>query len=213
MEIQRRVQVVGARTPVALEPRFIAWFRRATRPRLAYGWLVFVAAGYSVGVAYVLSLAHAQPMPEPYLRIPDSSYFLWGTLFYGPVIIAAWLLTASFMFLLAQIARGGPEFDGLMRGSALATAMGTSATLLPDLLTSPLRALGVINESAWESSVVHHGGWFFVLWAAMLLYVALFLVTYPIAVKLASHLTWWKSFLIGSVGFIVFQGLEFIFIR
>lgn len=43
--------------------------------------------------------------------------------------------------------------------------------------------------------------------------VALFLVAYPIALEQATRLTWPKAITGGVLGFLVFQGLELVFIR
>jgi hypothetical protein len=205
--------MAGATLISAREPQIVAWFREANRPALAYGSLAIAAIGYSVGVAYVLSLAGALPMPEPYIRIPDETYFFWGTFFYAPVIVAAWLIATGLMQVLGRAFGSRSNIDDLLQGTALATGIGTLATLLPDLVTSPLRALGVINELAWEQSIAEHDGWFVFVWAAMLAYVALFLIAYPLAVRQATHLTWWKATITGVIGFLAFQGFEFIFIR
>jgi hypothetical protein len=93
-------------------------FARAATPRRSYLLLAFVAAGYSLGVSLPLALAHARAMPEPFLRIPSDEYFLWGTFFYGPVIIAAWLLAASVMHLVGRALGGRSAFDDLLRYAA-----------------------------------------------------------------------------------------------
>jgi hypothetical protein len=152
-------------------------------------------------------------MPDPYLRIPDAEYFRWATYFYAPVIIAAWLMAAAFMYLLAWGFGCQPHFDNLVRASAFATGLATFGTLLPDLITSPLRALGAINEQAWEMSIAQHGGWFVFTWVTLVAYLVLFLVLYPIGVRQATNLSWWKALATGVAGFVVFQGIEYVFIR
>lgn len=184
------------------------WFEAASTPRNAYGLLAFAAIGYSVGVALPLAVAGALPMPDPFLRIPNADYFLWGTFFYAPVIVAAWLIASASMYLLI---RG--DFGKLLRLTAFATGIGTLGTLLSDLVTSPLRAAGIINEAAWEHSIASQGGWFVFIWAWMLLYVALFLAGYPIAVRIASGASWARAIAVGVAGFVVFQAFEYIFIR
>lgn len=205
---------IRAATSRATERRSILHlFTDAATRRNAYGVLAFAAIGYSVGVALPLSVAHALPMPDPYLRIPNADYFFWGTFFYAPVIIAAWLIASSVMYVLARAFRSPVDFGELLRLSAFASGLGTLGTLLSDLVTSPLRAFGVINEQLWEASVANQGGWFFFLWAWMLLYVTLFLFGYPIAVRLASGLPWARAVATGVIGFVVFQGFEIVFIR
>jgi hypothetical protein len=147
-------------------------------------------------------------MPEPFLRISDAAYFLWGSIFYGPVIVAAWLLSAGAVYLVSTSIHLKPAFDAVLRATAAAAGIGTLGTLVPDLITSPLRAAGVIEEQAWEISISTHGAWFFITWTTLMVYVLLFLVGYPLAVKLATAATWPRAILIGFAGFVVFQGFE-----
>ena len=185
------------------------WFEAASTPRVAYGLLAFSAVGYSVGVALPLAIAGALPSPDPFLRIPNADYFFWGTFFYGPAIVAAWLVAAAVMYLLSR----ARDFGALLRLTAFATGLGTLGTLLSDLVTSPLRATGVIDERTWEQSISDQTGWFFFIWVWMALYVVLFAVGYPIAVRVATRLPWPKAIAVGIAGFVVFQGFEYIFIR
>jgi hypothetical protein len=192
--------------------RLVAWFRSANRPSVAYPLLGVAAVGYAV-VALLLSLAGALPMPTPYLRIPDADYFAAGAYFYAPVIVAAWLLGSSVMYVVAWMLRSKPQFDDLLTRAAFATGLGTLGTLIPDLVTSPLRAVGVIDERVWEASIAQHGGWFVFSWVALSTYLLLFLVGYPLAVRQATTLEWHKSIAIGVLGFVVFQSFEYVFIR
>ena len=196
------------------ESRAAVWFQRANRPGLAYCLLATAALGYSV-VSYLLSVAHALPQPEPFLRIPDPDYFFWGTFFYAPAIAGSWLLASGFVYVVSWALGCRPQFDRLLTATALATGLGTLGTLLPDLLvTSPLRAWGTISESAWEGSIAAQSGVFFIFtWFTLIVYLGLFLVTYPLAAREAARLSWWRSIVAGWLGFLVFQGAEYVFIR
>lgn len=188
-------------------------FTYAATSRLAYPLLGVAAIGYSV-VSFELALADAKPMPEPFLRIADSEYFIWGALFYAPVIVAAWFLATGVAYGLSHAFGDRPSFDRLMHAVALATGIGTLATLVPDLITSPLRALGVISEPAWEASIGSaSGGWFVFTWATLITYIALFVVAYPLAVASATRLRTWRAAVVGVTAFVAFQGFEYIFIR
>jgi hypothetical protein len=190
----------------------LGWFGLATRPKYAYPLLAFAAIGYSV-VAFELAAAHALPMPEPYLRVADADYFFWAGFFYAPVIVGAWLLASGAAYLLTAALRMKPAFDELLAATAFATGVGTLGTLVPDLITSPLRALGIIDEQAWEKSISAHGAWFAFTWVTLMVYLLLFLVAYPLAVKHATGAAWAKAIPVGIVAFIVFQGFEYVFIR
>jgi hypothetical protein len=182
------------------------------RPPVAYSLLAMAALGYSL-VALMLALADARAMPEPYLRIDAEEYFWWGAVFYPLVILTAWLLASNVVFLLALTARPRPQFTEVLTAMAAAVGVGTFGTLLPDLVTSPLRALGVIDEHAWEQSISEQTGWFIFTWCTLILYLLLFLVAFPIAVRRSTDIGGWRAACIGVAAFIVFQGFEYLFIR
>src|SRR5919197_719774 len=110
-DVERSDVEVAAAPPSA---RTETWHRLSqlglSRPAASYGLLAFAAIGYSIGVALPLALAGASPMPAPFLRIPDSEYFYWGTFFYAPVIVGAWLLGSGSMFVSASALKGVPDF-------------------------------------------------------------------------------------------------------
>jgi hypothetical protein len=106
-----------------------------------------------------------------------------------------------------------PAFDQLLVATAFATGVGTLGTLVPDLITSPLRALRVIDERAWEESISAHGAWFAFTWVSLVVYLLLFLVGYPLAMKHVTRAAWAKAIPVGIAAFVVFQGFEFVFIR
>jgi len=191
----------------------VRWFRQAATSRTSFLLLAFVSAGYSLGVALPLAIARANAMPDPFLRIPAGDYFYWGIYFYAPVILGAWLLAAATMYVIVLAFGQRPEFKDLLTTTAFATGIGTLGTLLSDLVTSPMRAAGLINEQAWEQSVASQGGWWVFLYFFMAVYLVLFCVGYPIAVRTVTNLSWAKAIGAGIAGFLVFQGFEFIFIR
>jgi len=47
----------------------------------------------------------------------------------------------------------------------------------------------------------------------MAIYLVLFCMGYPIAVRASTNLSWFRSILVGIAGFAAFQGFEFAFIR
>jgi hypothetical protein len=213
MTSERSKMIAAAsRSERSSDSRLVVWFGSASRPGVAYGLLGVAAVGYSA-VALLLSIAGALPMPTPYLRIPDADYFATGAYFYAPVIVAAWLLASSVMYVSAEVMRSKPEFDELLTPTAFATGLGTLGTLTPDLVTSFLRALRVIDERAWEASIAQHGAWFIFTWVTLTTYLLLFLIGYPLAVRQATGLAWPKAIATGVVGFLVFQGVEYVFIR
>jgi len=191
--------------------------RRLTAPDTvratsAYGLLAVAAGGYAL-VALLLALADARAMPEPYLRIDAAGYFRWGAVFYAPVIVAAWLLACDVVYVAALTLGHRPPFPRIMTAMAAAVGIGTLGTLVPDLITSPLRALGIIPEPSWEQSITNHTGWFVFSWCTIAVYVLLFCVTLPWAVRHSTGIHGWRAVAIALTAFAVFQGFEYLFIR
>jgi hypothetical protein len=182
------------------------------RPVVAYSLLALASFGYAV-VALLLALAGARAMPEPYLRIDADAYFAWGTLFYAPTILVAWLLASDVVWLLAKALGRRSDFGAVLTAMAAAVGVGTLATLVPDLVTSPLRALGVIDERGWEASISQHTGWFLFTWGWLVVYLLLFVVFFPLATRYSTGLRGATSAVIGIVAFCVFQGVEYLTVR
>lgn len=182
------------------------------RPAVAYALLTVAAVGYAV-VALLLALAGARAMPEPYLRIDAGAYFAWGTLFYAPAILVAWLLASDVVWLLATALRRRPDFGAVLTAMAAAVGVGTLGTLVPDLVTSPLRTVGVIDEAAWETSITQHTGWFVFMWCWLVVYLLLFLVAFPLAVRHSTRLHGVAAVLTAVLAFGVLQGVEYLILR
>lgn len=185
---------------------------RIFRPVVAYSLLAVAALGYSL-VALELALAGARAMPEPYLRIDADAYFRWGVVFYAPVILAAWLLASDVVFVLAVRAHPRPQFTQVLTTMATAVGIGTLGTLLPDLVTSPLRALGIIDEHAWEQSITAHSGWFVFTWCTLIAYLILFVAAFFVAVRRCTGVRGWRAAGIALAAFGVLQVVEYVFIR
>jgi hypothetical protein len=183
------------------------------RPRLAVGAMLAVALGYSV-VALELALADARPNPAPWLRIASADYFAWGALFYAPVLVAGWLLATAGIHAVARAAGACSSFDDLLVRLAAATAAGTAMTLVPDLVTSPLRVAGVISERAYEAQTAgNHGVWFWFTWATLVAYIVVFIVGYGRAVRAGTSLRRPAALALAVAGFALYQGFLLVFIR
>lgn len=207
MNVTARPGARRGRPPARDVDRLPLW-----RPGVAYALLTSAALGYAV-VALLLARAGARAMPEPYLRIDATTYFAWGTLFYAPAILVAWLLACDVVWLLARAFGGRPDFGAVLTAMAAAVGVGTLGTLVPDLVTSPLRMLGVIDEAAWETSISQHTGWFVFTWFWLVAYVLLFLVAFPLAVRHSTGLRGPAVAVTGVVAFGVLQAVEYLVLR
>lgn len=105
--------------------------------RTAGAALLLVAVGYSL-VELFLHLADWTPLPGPALRTPAEEFYAWAAVLCTPSMLGAWLFATALLRLLARWAGGTGSFERLAAATASATAVGTSASMLPDLITSDL---------------------------------------------------------------------------
>ena len=185
-----------------------------THPRTTFAELVTsprgrVLAGLALGTVAVLYsltewflyLQHYDPVPPPFLRIPTDQYYAWATLFGVPTIVGGWLLAAGAMQLLARALGGHGRFEHLATALAWATAVATVFTLVPELTSS---MLGVYES--WDPT-----GMSWILTVS--LYMIAFVVLYMTALQVVHGLGWISAFVVGAGGFVVYQGVLFLFLR
>lgn len=166
--------------------------------------MLALASAYTV-VCALLAWRGVDPVPAPWVAIPADSYYLWAIVFYGPALLAGWLLAAAVIQLWARALGGTGAFEDLVPALGLATALATLATLIPDLV---MNVLGVY-DGPWSKT---WWGWSLAIgW--MTAYVVLFFVLYPRAVRAVHGLTRARAVLVGVGGFVVYQGFIFVFIR
>lgn len=165
--------------------------------------MVLMASAYTV-VDVMLAVNEVEPIPEPFLRIPTEEYYWWSLPFYGATFMAGWLLATAGMQLAGRAAGGVGEFEGLAAATGLATTVATLPTLIPDFVTS---TVGVYDS--WATTGLLR----VVPWLYIALYVALFLALYPLAVAAVHKVSRQRAILIGTAGYVVYQGFLFVFVR
>jgi hypothetical protein len=90
----------------ATQPRIrlvrpVEWLAGPVGRRYGYAGMLSLAGGYTLAIV-LLARQGAMPVPAPFLRIPDESYYLWSAWFIGPVLLAGWLVAAAAMQLSAR---------------------------------------------------------------------------------------------------------------
>lgn len=189
-------------------PRRVTSILRGVRDpdarRFGYGAMVALAGGYTLAIA-LLARQGATPIPAPFLRIPDEIYYLWAIAFTGPALLAGWLLATAVMQLTARVAGGTGAFEDLAGAIGVVTAIASLATLIPDLVMGGLGIYGGAWTTTWPGQVLING------W--LTLYVVLFLVWLPTAVRAVHGLSRGRAAVVGAGGFVSYQGFIFIFVR
>jgi hypothetical protein len=162
-----------------------------------------MAIGYSL-VEWFLYRERFDPIPAPFLRIPNDSYYAWATLFGAPTIIGGWLVASALIQLIPRAAGGSGRFEDLATALAWATGVATVFSLLPDLATS---AFGVYG--AYGRQPISHVTQLIFL----SLYLLAFLVLYSSSIRVVHALRWRLASVIGVGGFLVYQTFIFLFLR
>lgn len=171
-----------------------------------------------IGIAYagaigLLAWAGVGPGMEPWLRIPTATYFAWEIAFTPAVIFFSGLLAAAVTQLFARWLGGTGSFEGTLALIGPATAWATLCTLIPDVIAALLLLAGVIDPAHWMADIVRPSPILGVIWIYLLLYVAAFLLLYPMVVRLVHGLSGWRSRWCGWLAFIIYQAMLLVFIR
>lgn len=171
-----------------------------------------VAILYTAAIFFI-HLGDGVSLMPPWLAIPEDELFLWETFFVGAVTFGCWLLAAAVVQLLARTAGGHGIFEDTLCGLALAIAVPTYVSGIPDLVSGLVRTFGWVSGQEWADAISRPGPARTFLWSYMLLYLAGLLFMFPRAVAGAHKLRAGVSILIGVVGVLVYQGVYLIFIR
>ena len=182
------------------------------RGAVGFGAMLCVSLLYTL-VAHFLDRLHAPPVPPPFLNIPAESYFHWATYFYAPAMLAAWVLASAILQILSRLCGGRGAFEDTLALTGAASALGTLATLLPDLAITSIQVMGFMDYGPWRYSVDHGGVWFYIVWFYLILYALLFLVFYARVVEETHRLSKAEAAWIGAAGFIAYQGFLILFAR
>ena len=112
--------------------------------------------------------------------------------------------------LLGHLRGGSGSFEQILATTGLAIGVAMWGALLHNL---PMSAIGAIDARAHEVAMNSATIWRTLLWTFYALYGVAFFVLFTVGVRVAKQLSWRMSFVIGSLGFIVFQLVFLIFNR
>lgn len=196
--------------------RLEAWLQQYLEhtDRVRRGLLALLA----LGVAYALSIAllawgGVAPGMASWLAIPTADYFRWEPYFTAPVIVLSGILAAAVLHLCARWLGGTGEFEDCLALLGPLTFIATLFTLVPDTLIGVGLVVGWIDPQQWMVDIVRPSLTLALIWVYLLLYLAAFLVLYPIIGRMVYGLDPWKARWSGWIGFVVYQSVLLVFIR
>jgi hypothetical protein len=194
----------------------VVWLRRrlaAPRPlRAGIIALGATSAAYALCIL-LLAVGGAKPGPAPWLAIPVDTYFWWEALFIGPVIFFAGIMAAGVLHLAAKAFGGTGTFEATLALLGFAVAISTTATLIPDTVVGLALCAGLVDPAWWADAIARPTPTLAVIWIYLLLYIALFLTTFPAVARVAHGLARGPALLVGWSAFAVYQVFLYVFVR
>jgi hypothetical protein len=179
----------------------------------AYG-IAIAAALY--GAVYFF-LAHNGGRPTvmvPWLAIPAEEYYGWNLYMNAPSTVLAWVAAAGFAHLAARALGGRGDYESVLGTLGLAISVAMWSTGLHDVVTTFMGYLGALDQRAYEDAMNDStSGPGVLIRVLMLLYASLFSVLFTKAIGASHRLSVTRSSCAGVLGFVVFQGLYFLFNR
>jgi hypothetical protein len=211
----------------AIEPSGFAGYYRLVflRPRRAFEALAgdnrqmrLALAAYLVpAVLYTLVyvflvLGDGRPF-RPWLAIAPEDYYRYNVFFCAPSMLLGLVLAAGVVRLLGRLFNADGSFEALFVVFCFGAAAASWATGLHDVLTSFLGAAGVIDQQAYEAALNAPTVWRALLWLQMGAYLVWFVALFGKGVQAVCRTPAGVSYLLGALGFLVYQGFFLIFNR
>lgn len=161
-----------------------------------------------------LTAAHGAPSVfTPWLNIPKENYYAINRYLLAPSILMGWVVAVSFIQITARFLRGTGTFEQTLSVLALSISLAMWGSLIHDLPMSFLSATGVINASQHEVAMNEPTIYRTLLWISYTLYTLMFLIFFPLSVRVVHRLNIVQSIVIGVTAFILFQGIFLLFNR
>lgn len=183
--------------------------------RLGLGAVALLSNAVLYTLVYVfLALGHGRPTVfTPWLAIDPEQYYRWNVVLLAPSMFMAWLLAGAVAQLMARRAGGRGTFETTLAVLGFGTAIASWFTLLHDLVTSFLGAIGVIDQRAYEDSLSSPTIFRTILWTLMAGYLAGLVVYYARGIAAAHGISARRALVVGTLAFLTYQGVFVIFNR
>jgi Yip1 domain len=182
---------------------------------LKYGFIYMAIPIAFYTLMYVfLTMAHGAPSVfTPWLNIPKESYYAVNRFLLLPSMLIGWFTATSFIQISSRCLGGVGTFEQTLATIALSISIAMWGGLIHDLPMSFFSAIGVIDAKQHEIDMNSQTIFRTLLWACYSVYFLAFFILFTLSVKVVHKLGWLKSFVIGSLAFIIFQLIFLIFNR
>ena len=128
-------------------------------------------------------------------------------------MVLCWLMATALVQIVCHGLNGRGTFEQLLAAFALSISVAMLGGLIHDLPMSFLSAIRVIDARQHEIDMNSPTIWRTLLWVCYSIYLIAFVILFSQAVRVVHQLNRTPSFFIGTLGFMVFQLIFFIFNR
>jgi len=205
----------------------MSYFQTFVKPKKSFEGLLGNSKYFNLGFVYILipilaytlmyiflTIAKGAPsVLTPWLNIPKDEYYAVNRFLLAPGMILAWLAATSIIQILSRLFRGSGTFEQTLSVLALSISIAMWGGLIHDLPMSFLSAMGVIDARQHEIAMNSPTIFRTLLWICYSIYFILFLILFPLTVKVVHKLSLIKSIIIGLTSFIIFQVIFLLFNR
>ncbi len=183
--------------------------------RLRFGLIALSTPASLYTLVYVfLSVGGGAPSSfTPWLAIPAEVYYFYNQFLLAPSMFGCWILAAGVAQLLSRPLSGEGSFEDNLAVLGFSIGIASLASLLHDLPSSFLGAIGVVDISEYEIALNSPTIWRTVLWIFYGLYLVLFLILFPKGIGAAQRMRRGPAILVGVLALLVYQGVFLIFNR
>jgi len=181
--------------------------------RLGFLFILIPIIAYTLMYIFLTIGKGAPSVFTPWLNIPKENYYAVNRFLLAPSMLIGWLIATSVIQILSRLFRGTGTFEQTLSVVALSISIAMWGGLMHDLPMSFLSAVGVIDARQHEIAMNSPTIFRTMLWISYSIYLILFVILFPLTVKVVHKLSTGKSIFIGVFAFAIFQMIFLIFNR
>lgn len=181
--------------------------------RLALQFISVPVVGYIFVYIFLNAGGGAPSTFTPWLNIGKADYYYYNQFLTAPSFLMAWIFAAGFVQLICHAFSSKGQFEDILANFGLAIGVAMWATLLHDLVIGVLGNVNVISLPQHEIDMNSPTPWRTLIWTLMIGYTLWFEWLFIKAVRVSHGLSMSQAIFAGTIGFVSFQMMFFIFNR
>jgi hypothetical protein len=188
---------------------------RSDDHRLRFGLVaVSINAALYTLVYILLTMGGGAPSSfTPWLAIPKELYYYYNQFMLAPSMFLAWIAAAGVAQLLSRPISGKGSFEDTLSVLGFGISIACLASLLHDLPDSFLGAIGVLDQHEYEIALNSPTVWRGILLSLYSISILWFGLLFVKGIGSVQRIRRGPALLVGSVSYVIYQGVFLIFNR